>query len=131
MMKLLMMFQDGKLNLIQAASVSIHKSHGQYIENVHLQEYRSEEHFWDVLYKHEYSKVLRRAEEFLDGTGGPGDDVMIFIRSAPFTHRSTMFTPTLLVVEWTLVSTNMSRCRATTVKFLRPFTIASRKMLAR
>lgn len=71
--------EDGKLNLIQAASVSIHKSHGQYIENVHLQEYTSEEHFWDALYKHEYSKVLRRAEEFLDGTGGPGDDVMVFI----------------------------------------------------
>jgi len=131
-MKLLMMFQDGKQNLIQAASVSIHKSHGQYIENVHLQEYSSEEHFWDVLYKREYSKVLRRAEEFLDGTGGPGDDVMIFIRSVPWLHAPfTMFTPTLLVVEWTLVSTSMSRCRATTVKFLRPFTIASRKILAR
>jgi hypothetical protein len=128
-----MMFQDGKLNLIQAASVSIHKSHGQYIENVHLQEYRSEEHFWNVLYKHEYSKVLRRAEEFLDGTGGPGDDVMIFIRSAPWLHAPfTMFIiPTLLVAGWTLVSTNMNRCRVTTVKFLRPFTIASRKILAR
>lgn len=80
MMKLLMMFQDGKLEFVQAASVSIHKSHGQYIENVHLQEYSSAEHFWNVLYKHEYSKILRRAEEFLDGTGGPGDDVMIFIR---------------------------------------------------
>lgn len=71
--------EDGKLEFVQAASVSIHKSHGQYIENVHLQEYSSAEHFWNVLYKHEYSKILRRAEEFLDGTGGPGDDVMIFI----------------------------------------------------
>ncbi|KAF5377937.1 hypothetical protein D9615_006738 [Tricholomella constricta] len=71
--------EDGKAGLIQAASVSLHKSHGQYIENVHLQEYTSEEHFWNTLYTQEYSKVLRKAEEFLDGTGGPGDDVMVFI----------------------------------------------------
>ncbi|KAF9465374.1 histone deacetylase complex protein [Collybia nuda] len=71
--------EDGKPNLIQAASVSLHKSHGQYIENIHLQTYTSEIHFWDVLYKEQYSKILRKAEEFLDGTGGPGDDVMVFI----------------------------------------------------
>ena len=72
--------QDGKPELVQAASVSIHKSHGQYIENVHLQTYSSEQHFWDVLYKQEYSEILRKAERFLDGTGGPGDDAMVFIR---------------------------------------------------
>jgi histone deacetylase HOS3 len=58
----------------------LHGSHGQYIENIHLQTYTSEEHFWDVLYKGEYSKLLRKAEEFLDSTGGPGNDVMVFIR---------------------------------------------------
>ena len=72
--------QDGKPALVQAASVSIHKSHGQYIENVHLQTYTSEQHFWDVLYREQYSKILKKAEEFLDGTGGPGEDVMVFIR---------------------------------------------------
>ena len=72
--------KDGKVNLVQAASVSIHKSHGQYIENIHLQTYTSEAHFWDVLYKNEYSKLLDRARDFLDDTGGPGDDVLIFIR---------------------------------------------------
>ncbi|KAF9525850.1 histone deacetylase complex protein [Crepidotus variabilis] len=71
--------EDGKLDLIQAASVSIHKSHGQYIENVHLQTYTSEDHFWNVLYKQEYSKILTKAREFLDHTGGPGDDVLFFI----------------------------------------------------
>ncbi|KIM41004.1 hypothetical protein M413DRAFT_445766 [Hebeloma cylindrosporum] len=71
--------EDGKANLVQAASVSIHKSHGQYIENIHLQTYTSEENFWDVLYKNEYSKLLDRARDFLDDTGGPGDDVLIFI----------------------------------------------------
>jgi len=72
--------QDGKHELAQAASVSLHKSHGQYIENIHLQTYTSEDHFWDILYKQEYSKILVKAREFLDHTGGPGDDVMIFIR---------------------------------------------------
>ena len=62
--------------------MSIHQSHGQYIENVHLQTYTSEQHFWDVLYREKYSKLFTKATEFLDATGGPGDDVMIFIRSA-------------------------------------------------
>ena len=65
---------------MQAASVSIHKAHGQYIENIHLETYTSEEHFWDVLYKQKYNKLLIKAQEFLDHTGGPGDDVMFFIR---------------------------------------------------
>ncbi|KAF8234390.1 Arginase/deacetylase [Tricholoma matsutake] len=71
--------EDGKPELVQAASVSIHKSHGQYIENIHLQTYTSEQHFWDVLYKDHYSKILQKAEDFLDATGGPGEDVMVFI----------------------------------------------------
>ena len=65
---------------MQAASVSIHRVHGQHIENVHLEPYSSEEHFWDVLYKNKYSGVLQKAEDFLTDTGGPGDDVLFFIR---------------------------------------------------
>jgi histone deacetylase HOS3 len=72
--------QDGNPALIQAASVSIHKSHGQYIENIHLQTYESEDHFWDVLYKEQYNRLISRAEEFLEGTGGPGEDALVFIR---------------------------------------------------
>ena len=84
-----MEIKDGKASLIQAASVSIHQSHGQHIENVHLQTYTSEQQFWDVLYKEEYSKLFTKAVEFLKSTGGPGDDVMIFIRSAfSITRRS-------------------------------------------
>ncbi|KAJ3494925.1 hypothetical protein NLJ89_g10712 [Agrocybe chaxingu] len=70
---------DGIIELVQAASVSLHKSHGQHIENVHLQTYTSEEHFWNVLYKEQYSRLLTKAKEFLDHTGGPGDDILIFI----------------------------------------------------
>ncbi|KAJ7160264.1 Arginase/deacetylase [Mycena filopes] len=70
--------EDGKAELVQAASVSIGGSHGQYVENVHLKTYTSPEH-WDRLYTEQYSKVLRKAEAFLDSTGGPGDDVLVFI----------------------------------------------------
>ena len=31
--------------MVQAASTSIHDSHGQHIENIHLQVYSSNEHF--------------------------------------------------------------------------------------
>ncbi|KAJ8520922.1 hypothetical protein ONZ45_g2281 [Pleurotus djamor] len=71
--------EDGKLALIQAASVSIHGNHGQYIENVHLEEYTSEDHFWQDLYPNQYNRILKKAKDFLDSTGGPGEDVMIFI----------------------------------------------------
>ncbi|KAF7364681.1 Histone deacetylase HOS3 [Mycena venus] len=70
--------EDGKIELVQAASTSIHGSHGQYIKNVHLQEYTSAEH-WEKLYAEQYSEILRKAEEFLHSTGGPGKDVLVFI----------------------------------------------------
>ncbi|TFK27572.1 Arginase/deacetylase [Coprinopsis marcescibilis] len=71
--------EDGKPELVQAASVSLHQAHGQHIENVHLQTYTSEEHFWSELYAKKYSRLIKKAEDFLDATGGPGDDVMVFI----------------------------------------------------
>ncbi|KAG5653747.1 hypothetical protein H0H81_010834 [Sphagnurus paluster] len=70
--------EDGKTELVQAASVSLHESHGQYIENVHLQPYDSAQHFWE-LYDQQYSKILHKAEAFFDSTGGPGDDAVVFI----------------------------------------------------
>ncbi|KAJ7850457.1 histone deacetylase domain-containing protein [Mycena leptocephala] len=70
--------EEGEAELIQAASVSISGYHGQYIENVHLQTYTSPEH-WEILYTEQYSKILSKAEEFLDSTGGPGKDVLVFI----------------------------------------------------
>ncbi|KAH0828057.1 Arginase/deacetylase [Lanmaoa asiatica] len=70
--------EEGKPEMVQAASTSIHGPHGQYVENIHLQGYSSEAHFWDVLYPR-YLTLLHRARGFLDETGGPGDDVIIFI----------------------------------------------------
>ncbi|KAF8550211.1 Arginase/deacetylase [Imleria badia] len=70
--------EDGKPAMVQAASTSIHGAHGQYIQNIHLERYDSETHFWDGPYPR-YLTLLHRARSFLDETGGPGDDVIIFI----------------------------------------------------
>jgi hypothetical protein len=72
--------QDGKSDMVQAASVSIHGPHGQYIENVHLEPFESEEQFWDVHYRGAYSRLLRKAEDFLKSTGASSDDTLVFIR---------------------------------------------------
>jgi len=71
--------EDGKLEMLQAASVSIHGPHGQYIENVHFEPFESEEQFWDVHYRETYSKLLSRAEGFVKSTGGASDDIVVFI----------------------------------------------------
>jgi histone deacetylase HOS3 len=73
-------WQDGKPDMVQAASVSIHGPHGQYIENVHLEPFESEEQFWNVHYRGAYSKLLSKAEDFVKSTGGASDDTLVFIR---------------------------------------------------
>ncbi|KIM65816.1 hypothetical protein SCLCIDRAFT_73814, partial [Scleroderma citrinum Foug A] len=70
--------EDGKPDLVQAASTSIHGAHGQHIENIHLQRYESNEHFWSVIYP-KYLNLIHRARDFLDSTGGPGDDILFFV----------------------------------------------------
>jgi hypothetical protein len=130
LVKILIVYKikDGKASLIQAASVSIHQSHGQHIENVHLQTYTSEEHFWDVLYREQYSRLFTKAREFLDATGGPGDDVMIFIRSASpsfFLAFLISYEVPNIVAGWMLASMNMNQCRDTTARSQRHFIIAS------
>ncbi|TCD62881.1 hypothetical protein EIP91_006265 [Steccherinum ochraceum] len=71
--------EGGKPELVQAASVSIHGPHGQFVENIHLETYNSDEEFFDELYAKKYSRLLTKAADFLDQTGGPGDDVLVFI----------------------------------------------------
>jgi histone deacetylase HOS3 len=65
---------------MQAASTCIHGARGQYIHNVHLEPYTSEEHFWKNLYQKKYKKILKKARGFLESTGGKGNDVLFFIR---------------------------------------------------
>ncbi|KAK7462250.1 histone deacetylase [Stygiomarasmius scandens] len=71
--------EDGNATLVQAASVSIHGAHGQYIENVHLKPYESERHFWDIMYPQHYSKIISKAEEFIKQTDGTSEDTLVFI----------------------------------------------------
>jgi histone deacetylase HOS3 len=70
--------------MVQAASVSIHGPHGQYIENVHLEPFESEEQFWNVHYRGAYNKLLNKAEDFVKSTGGASDDKLVFIRQVRF-----------------------------------------------
>ena len=72
--------QDGQPGLVQAASTSLHGPHGQYIENIHLSPYLSEDHFWNVLYEERYSILFDRAKAFVQDTVGDNDDVIVFIR---------------------------------------------------
>ena len=75
------MIQDGKSELVQAASVSIHGPHGQFIENIHLDPYTTEEEFHRELYEKQYSRLIRKAHDFISVTGGTAkDDVLVFIR---------------------------------------------------
>lgn len=70
--------------MVQAASVSIHGPHGQYIENVHLEPFESEEQFWNVHYRGAYSKLLNKAEDFVKSTGGTSEDTLVFIRQVHY-----------------------------------------------
>jgi len=91
--------EDGNPELVRDASVSLpHGSHGQWIENVHLETYESEREFWvgrdaedEGVYKRTFGKLLRSAEGFVRRTrsmntpsdqaqaGQDEDDVIIFV----------------------------------------------------
>jgi hypothetical protein len=114
---------------VQAASVSLHGPHGQHIENVHLEPYSSEDQFWNKLYCGPYSRLLNKAKEFVENTGGAGDDLMVFIRSVdvfgPLTSLALDSSlDVYLVVALMLANMNMLRCHDTIVRSLRPFIIA-------
>ncbi|KAJ3788333.1 Arginase/deacetylase [Lentinula aff. detonsa] len=70
--------EDGTPSIVQAASVSISGAHGQWIENVHLQNYESGG-FWD-LYEKDYKKIIRKAEEFVQSTAtNVNEDLLVII----------------------------------------------------
>lgn len=64
--------------MVQAASVSIHGPHGQFIENVHLHPYETEEDFWRNLYPEYRARLFEKADAFLGETAE--EDVLLFIR---------------------------------------------------
>jgi hypothetical protein len=121
--------KDGDPDLIEAASLSVHGTDEQYIENVHLEPYASEGFFWNVLYKEHYCKLFRKAEAFVKETG-EADDVIVFIRC-----RKNLLSTTLLVIlsfiavaALTPVNTKIPPFHDIIVKYLRLFIIDLRKM---
>jgi hypothetical protein len=82
--------QDGKPELIQAASTSLQGPHGQWIENIHLLPYENEEEFFTKLYPR-YQRLIDRASDFLEAEGN-GEEVLVFIRSVftSFTDPQTL-----------------------------------------
>jgi hypothetical protein len=92
--------EDGNPDLVRDASVSLpHGSHGQWIENVHLETYESEREFWvgrdgedEGVYDRTFRRLLKTAEGFVQRTQSrkapiseqtqadkDEDDVIIFV----------------------------------------------------
>ncbi|QRW20462.1 histone deacetylase family protein [Rhizoctonia solani] len=80
--------EDGDPTLTAAASVSLHgNAHGQHIENVHLQEWKDEDDFFNRLYGNSSesegegyaTRLFGRAKDFLKGTGAIPEKTMVFV----------------------------------------------------
>ena len=67
--------EDGNIDRIKDASISL-ASHGQYIENVHLSAYSSEQDFYARCYPR-YRSLLTKAGEFLASTGGTAEQTVV------------------------------------------------------
>ena len=110
--------------------MSIRGPHGQWVENIHLDPYTTEEEFYRELYEKKYSQLLQRANDFVVGTGGTAkDDVLIFIRyviDVIFKYLSCL--PLYSAVDLTHANMNMSQCQGTNVKFLCRSTTVSHRM---
>jgi histone deacetylase HOS3 len=72
--------------MVQAASTNLHGPHGQFIENIHLDAYTNDEHFWQVLYAQKYSKIFEQAQDFLSQTGGNADNTLILISCGRYVY---------------------------------------------
>ncbi|KAJ1303604.1 hypothetical protein OPQ81_011787 [Rhizoctonia solani] len=80
--------EDGDPTLTAAASISLHgNAHGQHIENVHLQEWKDEDDFFDRLYGNPMedvgagyaTRLFGRARDFLKGTNAVPEKTMVFV----------------------------------------------------
>ena len=71
--------EDGDLDLIKDASLSL-AAHGQYVENIHLQPYTSEEDFYERIYP-KYSALLEKATAFMLDTQADAERTVVLIRS--------------------------------------------------
>ncbi|CAE6403443.1 unnamed protein product [Rhizoctonia solani] len=80
--------EDGDPTLTAAASISLHgNAHGQHIENVHLQEWKDEEDFFNRLYGNPLddvgggyaTRLFGRARDFLKGTKATPEKTLVFV----------------------------------------------------
>ncbi|CEL60429.1 histone deacetylase HOS3 [Rhizoctonia solani AG-1 IB] len=80
--------EDGDPTLTAAASISLHgNAHGQHVENVHLQEWKDEDDFFNRLYGDPLqnegggyaNRLFGRARDFLKGTGATPEKTMVFV----------------------------------------------------
>jgi len=55
--------ENGDKNKIQSASINV-EAHGQFIHNVHLKPYGTDDDFWS-LYNQQYSSIFSKARDFL------------------------------------------------------------------
>ena len=109
--------------------MSLHGPHGQWIENIHLDPYTTEEEFHRELYEKKYSGLLKKAHEFIEATGGTAkEDVLVFIRYVIIVVSDPLpYSRSRLVVDSMRANTNTSRCQDTNAKFLYHSTIVSHK----
>ncbi|KAF8312120.1 Arginase/deacetylase [Clavulina sp. PMI_390] len=74
--------EDGDAALVQAASTTLSGAHGQYIENVHLERYSSEDDFFSRLYPVYQERLIGGAARFLASTeqfSSSPEETMIFV----------------------------------------------------
>ncbi|KAK4687187.1 histone deacetylase HOS3, partial [Tremellales sp. Uapishka_1] len=69
--------EDGDLDLVKDASISL-AGHGQYIENIHLQPYSSEEDFYERIYP-QYLALLDKAKHYMLETSALPGSTIVFI----------------------------------------------------
>lgn len=70
--------EDGSLPHIKEASIKL-AAHGQYIENIHLETWSTEQEFYDTLYETRYKQVLRSAERFVKETQANPERTVVII----------------------------------------------------
>lgn len=71
--------EDGNPDLVRDASISLGGAHGQYIENVHLEPYASEEDFHEDLYPQYYNRLFGQARRFVKAANAVSDNTLVFI----------------------------------------------------
>ncbi|PWN51705.1 Arginase/deacetylase [Violaceomyces palustris] len=70
--------EDGDPNLIKDASTCVEGAHGQWIWNVHLDSYASQEEF-EKLYEEQYSILFNKARRFLSATSAKPRSTLVLI----------------------------------------------------